>query len=121
MIGTLTSSITKSVHASISPIFLHQSCSVATPEHPETLVIENCVYVAALTPDMRRVYFYSATEFLPHGSTIEVLLSLILINESYPSSWGRTAMREIVISLVAALVRNSCIVATRIVTSSQGS
>ena len=28
--GTLTISISKSVHASISPIFLHQSCSVAT-------------------------------------------------------------------------------------------
>jgi hypothetical protein len=103
--GTLTLSISKSVDVLISPIFLHNSCSTATPEHSKPLPLENHVRIVALTPDLRRVSFYSATEFLLHSSTIDLLLFLILTKGSYLSSYSLTTMREIVISPVAAIVR----------------
>jgi hypothetical protein len=103
--GTLNLSISKSVHTSIYPIFLRYSCSLATSEHPEPLPLENCVGVVALTLDLQRVSFYSALEFLQHSSTIDLLLYLILIKVSYLSSYSLTTMREMVISLVAAMVR----------------
>ena len=57
MIGTLTSSILKSVHTSISPIFSYKLYSVATPGRPEPLPVENHVRIIALTPDLQRVSF----------------------------------------------------------------
>jgi hypothetical protein len=86
MIGTLTLSILKSVHTSISPIFFYKLCSMATPGHPEPLLLENHVRIVALTLDLQRVSFYSVTDFLYHSSTTELLPSLILIKGSYPSS-----------------------------------
>ena len=59
IIHTLTSSILKSVHILISPIFSYKLYSVATSGHPEHLLLENHVYVIALTPDLQRVSFYS--------------------------------------------------------------
>jgi hypothetical protein len=53
MIGTLTSSILKSVHTSTSLIFSYNKlCSVATPGHPKPLLLENHVRIVALTPDL---------------------------------------------------------------------
>jgi len=49
MIGTLTSSILKSVHTLISPIFSYKLYSVATPGHPEPLPLEIHVRIIALT------------------------------------------------------------------------
>jgi hypothetical protein len=46
MIGTLTSSILK------SPIFSYKLYSVATPGHPEPLLLENHICIIALTPDL---------------------------------------------------------------------
>jgi len=66
------------VHTSISPIFFYTLCSVATPGHPESLLLENHVHIVALTPDLQRVSFYSVTEFLYYSSTTELILSLIL-------------------------------------------
>jgi hypothetical protein len=86
MIGTLTSSILKSVHTLISPIFSYALYSVATPGHPEPLPLENHVRIIALTPDLQRVSFYSITDFLHHSSTTELIPSPILIKESHPSS-----------------------------------
>lgn len=43
MMGTLTLGISKSVHTSISLIFLHKLCSLATPEHPEPVPLQNRV------------------------------------------------------------------------------
>jgi hypothetical protein len=64
MIGTLTLSILKSVHTLISLIFSYKLYSVATPGHPEPLLLENHVHIIALTPDLQRVSFYSVTDFL---------------------------------------------------------
>src|SRR5450432_543704 len=86
MIGTLTSSILKSMHTSISPIFSYKLCSVATPGHPEPFPLENHSRIVTLTPDLQRVSFYSVIDFLHHSSTTELILSLILIKGSYPSS-----------------------------------
>jgi hypothetical protein len=52
MIGTLTLSILKSVHTSMSPIFSYKLYSVATPGYPEPLSLENHVRIIALMPDL---------------------------------------------------------------------
>jgi hypothetical protein len=103
MIGTLTFSISNSVHISKSSILLCKLCFVATPEHSKPLRLENYVDIVALALDLRKVSFYNATEFLNHSSTIELLSLLILIKGSYPSFKASLTMPEIVISLVAAV------------------
>jgi hypothetical protein len=85
MIGTLTSSILKSGHTSISPIFSYKLYFMATPRHLKPFRLENHVRIIALTPDLQRVSFYNVIDFLDHSSTTELILSLILIKESYPS------------------------------------
>jgi hypothetical protein len=77
--GTLTSIISKPVHALISLIFLYKSCSIATAEHSKPLLLENYVDIVALSPNLQRVSIHCATELLYHSSTIELLLSLIFI------------------------------------------
>jgi hypothetical protein len=47
--GTLTSTISKSVHALLFLIFLNKSCYVATAERSEPLLLEYHVGVVALT------------------------------------------------------------------------
>jgi len=86
MIGALTLSILKSVHTLISIVMFNKLCSVATPRHPKPLLLENRVRIVALTPDLQRVSFCSATKFLHHSSTTEFILSLIPLKGSYPSS-----------------------------------
>jgi hypothetical protein len=70
----------------ISLIIFYKLCSVATPGPPKPLLLENQVHIVAFTPDLQRVFFYSAIEFLHYSSTTELILSLILIKGSYPSS-----------------------------------
>jgi len=94
IIGTLTSSILKSVHTSISPIFSYTLYSVATLRHPEPLPLENHVRIIALTPDLQGVSFYNIIDFLHHSSTTELILSLILIKGSYPSSKASLPYRK---------------------------
>jgi fatty-acid desaturase len=67
MIGTLTSSILKSIHNLISLIFFNKLCSVAIPGHPKPLLLENHVRIIALTLDLQRVSFYSIIAFLHHS------------------------------------------------------
>jgi hypothetical protein len=86
IIGTLTSSILKSVHTSISLIFSYKLYSVATPRHLKPLLLENHVCIIALTLDLQRVSFYSITDFLHYSSTTKLIPSLILIKKSNPSS-----------------------------------
>ena len=62
----------------MSPIFLYKSCSVATPQHSEPLLLENYVHIVVLAPNLRKVSFYGVIEFLNHISTIELLPFLIL-------------------------------------------
>jgi hypothetical protein len=94
MIGTLTSSILKSVHTSISSIFSYKLYSMATPRHPEPLLLENHVCIIALTPDLQRVSFYSLIDFFYYSSTTELIPSSILIKESYLSSKALLQCRE---------------------------
>jgi uncharacterized protein len=102
MIGTLTLSISNSVHKTTSLMLLYKLCSVAVSEHSEPLTLENYVRVVALAPDVRIVPFYGAMEFLHHSSTIELLSLLILIKRSYLSlRVSLITILEIVISLVA--------------------
>jgi len=68
MIGTLTSSILKSVHISISLIIFYKLYSVATPRYPKLLLLENHIRIVALTPNLQRVSFYSVIDFLYHSS-----------------------------------------------------
>jgi hypothetical protein len=117
--GTLTLSISNSVHTSISPIFLHKSCSVATPEHSEPLPLEIYVRVVALAPDLRKVPLYGATEFLYHTSTIELLSLLILIKGSYPSFKAHYHAGKSSSALWLLWHANSRKVATRVGTSCQ--
>ena len=117
--GTSTLSISNSVHTSISPIYLYELCSVATPKHSEPLPLENYVRIVALASDLRKVSFYSATEFLHHNSTIEFLSLLILIKGSYPSFKAHYHARKSSSVFGLLWYANSCKVATRVGTSSR--
>src|SRR5436305_1391565 len=119
MMSTLTLSISNSVHTSISPIFLYKSCSVATPEHPEPLPLENYVRIVALAPDLPTVPLYGATEFLHHSSTAVLLSLLILIKGSYPSFKASLPCWKSSSALRLLGHANSCEVATRVATSDQ--
>jgi hypothetical protein len=119
IIGTLTSSILKSVHTLISPIFSYKLYSVATLRHSETLPLENHIRIVALTSDLQRVSFYSVINILYHSSTTELLLSLILIKRSYLSSKASHLCRKSSSALWLLRRANSCMIATRICTSDQ--
>ena len=55
-------------------------------------------------PDLQKVPFYSVIDFLYHSSTTELLIALILIKGTYPSSKASSHIcKGIVISLVAAV------------------
>lgn len=73
------------MHISVYPIFLYKSYSIATLKHSEPLLLENYIYIVALTPNLQKVSVYRSTEFLHHSSTTELLLLLILIKGSYLS------------------------------------
>jgi hypothetical protein len=120
MISTLTSSILKSVHTSISPIFSYKLYSVATPEHSESLLLENHVRIIALTPDLQRVFFYSVIDFLYHSSTTKLLSSLILIKRSYLTSKALYLYKKPLSALWLLWRANSYIIATQICTLSKG-
>jgi len=90
------------VHTLISLIIFNNSCFIAIPRHPKPLLLENHVYIIALTPDLQRVSFYSIIDFLYYSSTTELILSPILIEELSELS-GLTTMQGIVISLMAAV------------------
>ena len=78
---------------------------MATPGHLEPFLLENYSRIIAFTPDLQRVSFYNIIDFLYHSSTTELLLPLILIKGSYPSSKAWYIYRKIVISLVAVMAR----------------
>jgi hypothetical protein len=60
--GTLTLSNLNSVHALESPIVTYKLYAIATLECLEPTLLENYVYILAFAPDLRRAFFYSATE-----------------------------------------------------------
>ena len=77
MIATLTLSKSNFVHMLTSPIILYKLRSIATPRHPEPLILENYIRIVVLGPDLQAVSFYNVREFLLHSSTIELILLLI--------------------------------------------
>jgi hypothetical protein len=66
------------MHTPISLIIFYKLCSVATPGHPELLLLEIHIRTVALTLDLQRVSFYSVIKFLHHSSTTELILPLML-------------------------------------------
>ena len=119
MTGTLTLSISNSVHTSISPIFSYKSCSVASPEHSEPLPLENYARIVALAPDLWTIALYGATEFLYHSSTTELLSLLILIKGSYLSFKASLLCWKSLSALWLLWHVNSYKVTTRVGTSNQ--
>jgi hypothetical protein len=119
MIGTLTSSILKSVHISIFSIFSYKLYSVATLRHPEPLLLENHVHIIVLIPDLQRVSFYSIIDFLYHSSTTELIPFLIFIKESYPSSKASLLYRELSSALWLLQYTDSCKIAIWVSTLDQ--
>ena len=92
---------------------------MATPAHPKPLLPENHAYIVALTPNLQKVSFYSVIEFLYHSSTTELIPSLILVKESYPSSMALLLYRKSSSALWLLWRVDFCRVATRISTSRQ--
>jgi hypothetical protein len=64
-------------------------CSMATPEYSEPLLLENYIRIVALAPDLQKVSVDSATEFLYHSSTIELLSLLTLTRTLGPHYYAR--------------------------------
>lgn len=60
-------------------------CYVVIIEPCESFQLENYVRVVALASDLRKVSFYSVTEFLHYNFIIKLFLLLILIKESCSS------------------------------------
>jgi hypothetical protein len=65
------------MHTLVSPINFYKFSSVATPRYSKPLLLENRIYIVALTPDLQRVSFYSIIVFLYCNSTTELIISLI--------------------------------------------
>jgi hypothetical protein len=119
IVGTSTSSISKSIHALTSSIILHKSYSAATPDHPRLLFQENYVCIVAVTPDLQRACCHCETEFFHHSSTIKLLIFqknikglCLSFNVSQPSKISSSALWR----LCGA---NSWMVATEINTLNQ--
>ena len=51
--------MSNSVHTSITLIFVHKSCSIATAEHYEPILPENYVHIVVLAPDLWIVSVHS--------------------------------------------------------------
>jgi hypothetical protein len=109
------------VHTLISPIVFYKLCSVATPRHFKSLLLENRIYIVALTPDLQRASFYSIIVFLCHNSTTELILSLILLKEFYPGFKALLLCRKSSLAFVAAVASKFMHDATRICTSDEAS
>jgi hypothetical protein len=107
------------MHTLISLIFSYKSYSVATPRHIEPLSLKNHVCIIALTPDLQSVSFYSVIDFLHLSFTTELIPSLILIKEPYPSSKASLRSRESSSALWLLWRVNLGKVAMRINTSSR--
>jgi hypothetical protein len=85
IIGTLTSNMLNSMHTLMTPIFMYKSCSIATTEHSKPILLENCVRIVAIAPDLWTVSIYNAIEFLYRSSTIKLLSLLILMKRLFPT------------------------------------
>jgi hypothetical protein len=52
------------MHNLISSINFYKLYSIATLRHLKPLLLENRIYIVALTPDLQRVLFYNIIVFL---------------------------------------------------------
>lgn len=117
LIGTLTSSILKSVHTLVSPIFTYNLYCITTPYYPKYFRFKNYVYTIIFTLDLYRVSFYSVIDFLYYSLTNILLLPLIPIEGFIRALRPLISMREIVNILMALWRANLCRIATRFGTS----
>jgi hypothetical protein len=92
---------------------------MATPRHPKSLLLENHVRIVTLTSDLQRVSFYNITDFLYYSSTTKLLLFLILIKGSYPSSKALYLYRKSLSALWLLWRANLCMIVMRICTSDE--
>jgi hypothetical protein len=99
LIGTLILSILKSVYTLISPIFSCKLYFIAIPGHPKPVLLENHVCIIAFTLDLQRVSFYSIIDFLYYIFTTKLLLSLILVKQSYLTSKALHLYRKLLLAL----------------------
>jgi hypothetical protein len=77
MIGTLTSSILKSVHTIVSPIIFYNLYYMATPDYPKCLRLQNHVGIVTFKPDLQRVSFGSIIDPPYYSPITRLLLPLI--------------------------------------------
>jgi len=103
IIGTLTSSIIKSVHTLISLTFSFELDSIATHVHPRCFRLKKSRSRRRLTPYLQRVSFYSGTDLFYYSCTTELISSLKCIKRSLPSFSGLFTMWGIVERLGAAV------------------
>jgi uncharacterized protein YqhQ len=47
----------------ISPIVIYKICSMTISGHPKLLLLDNYIYIVALTSNLQRVSFYSIIKF----------------------------------------------------------
>jgi hypothetical protein len=105
------------MHTLISLIIFYKLWSVAAPRHLKLLLLENRIYIVALTPDLQRVLIYNIILFLYRSSTTKLILSLILLKESYRGSKALTLYRKSLLAMWYYSGRNLSKVTTRISTS----
>lgn len=117
LIGTLTSSILKSVHTIASPIILYKLHCITTPYCSKCFRFKNYVHTVIFTLDLQRVSFCSVIDFLYHSLTNTLLLPLIPIEGFIRALRPLINMREIVNILMALWRANLCRIATRFGTS----
>ena len=117
LIGTLTSSILKSVHTIASPIIFYKLYYITTPDCPKCFRFKNYVYIIIFTLNLQRVSFCSVIDFLYHSLTNTLLLPLIPIEGFIRALRPLINMREIVNILMALWRANLCRIATRFGTS----
>jgi hypothetical protein len=105
------------VHPLIPLITFYKLYSIATPRHPKPFLLENCIYIIALTPNLQRVSIYNIIVFLYYSSTTKLRLSLILLKESYLKSKTLTLCKKSLLAIWCYCGQNLSKVAMRISTS----
>ena len=117
LIGTLTSSILKSVHTIASPIIFYKFYCITTPDCPRCFRFKNYVHIVIFTLELQRVSFCSVIDFLYHSLINTLLLPLIPIEGFIRALRPLINMWEIVNILMALWRANLRRIATRFGTS----
>jgi hypothetical protein len=87
------------MHTLISLIIFYKLYSVITLRYLKPLLLENCIYIIALTLDLQRVSIYNIIAFLYYNFTIELILSLALLKESHPRFKALTLCKKSLLAI----------------------